>query len=223
MMSIDGVAGEWPGGIWLEDKSKYVAKGVVESGYVVYDLPDDKVAMTLMAEFDPPLTGSVSSFVSVDAPLMEDYTPVGYWSVPLPANLNWPINQMRGKRFQVRFELGALPNDDFDLDRDSTPTLGRWTLKAYPAISTGIEISVVLIMDRAVVEKDLLRPFDPYAEYDYLENLRQQQQIVQYVEGPFTRSVLIQSLDWLPNLQQVGGPYSGYNAYLIVYLESLPN
>jgi hypothetical protein len=78
-------------------------------------------------------------------------------------------------------------------------------------------------MSREVVEKDLLRPFDPYAEYEYLESLRQEQVVVQYIEGPFVRNVLINSLDWLPNLQQIGGPYSGYNSYLIVYCESLPN
>jgi hypothetical protein len=223
LMSVPGVGGVVTGGIWTQDPVSYVQSGRVESGYIVYDLPDDKVAMELLAEAEPPLSGAIHSYLSVDQPLATNPTLVGYSAIPLPANMDWPLSQVRGKKFQVAFELNSTPDEDLDADRDATPVLGRWTLKSYAAISTGIEISVVLVMTREVVERDLLRPFDPYAEYEYIEGLRQEQQVVQYIEGPFMRNCLITSLDWLPNLQQVGGPYSGYNSYLIVYLESLPN
>jgi hypothetical protein len=222
-MSVQGQQGIDTGGIWLQDFGTYVSSGYVDSGYIVYDLPDNKVAMELIAQVEPPLFGTVTGSISVDQPLSQNFEEVGIQAVPLPANIVWPLNQIRGTQYQVRFTLQSNPDEDQDLDRDATPTLGHWTLKAFPAIATGIEISCVLIMSREAVEKDVLRPFDPYAEYEYLESIRQNQQVIQYVEGPFMRNVIIKSLDWLPNLEQVGGPYSGYHAYLIVYMESLPN
>lgn len=223
LMSINGVQNQITGGIWTRDNAEYVESGSVDSGYITYDLPDDKVAMELDVEMEPPLFGSVLGQMSVDQPLLANYVTVGFYQDTMPPNIKWPLNQLRGKKFQVRFVLESHPDADNDFDRDATPTLGRWTLKSYPAISTGIDISVPLIMTRQVVSRDLLRPFDPYEEYEYLESLRQSQQVIQYVEGPFTRDVLINSLDWLPNLEQYGGSYSGFNAYLMVYMESLPN
>jgi hypothetical protein len=203
------------GGVWTIDSDSFVDVGTVDSGYIVYDIPDNKVAMNLVGQV---LTnvGTVSGFVSVDQPLQQNYRLAGTVQAEDPATFSWPLPEIRGGQFQVQFKL--TPSDDLS----KSPTLSNWTLKAFPGVSTGIEISVVLIMSRQVLEKDLIRPFDPYEEYDYLENLRQNQQVIQYVEGPFVRDVIITSLDWLPNLEQYGGAYSGYNSYLIVYCETLP-
>ena len=104
---------------------------------------------------------------------------------------------------------------------DQPSTLARWTLKAFPGVSTGITISAVLLLSRRDEEKGLMIALDPYAEYEYLENIRQTQQVIEYVEGPFTRNAIITQLDWLPNLEQNGGDQRGYNADLIVYLQTL--
>jgi hypothetical protein len=219
LMSIQGNQGINQGGVWLIDKSSFVDSGYVESGFIAYDLPDDKVAMSLVSQVLPPRSGTITAAMSVDQPLSQNFEDVGLQSVPLPSKIDWKLHQLRGTQFQVRFTLTASMTEPEVI----SPILGNWTLKSYPAISTGIDITCVLIMTREVVEKDLLRPFDPYLEYEYLEDIRQNQEVVQYVEGTFVRNVILTSLDWLPNLEQIGGPYSGYNAYLIVNMESLPN
>ena len=216
LMSVQGQQGIDSGGIYTMDTQHYVSEGFVDSGYTVFDLPDDKVAMSMVGQVLPPQLGTVEGQLSVDQPLMENYRSIGVQAAPQSSIMNWDIPQTRGSQFQVRF---ILESSD---DRTGSPTLSHWTLKAYAAVSTGIMISVVLIMDRLTVEKDLLRPFDPYAEYDYLEECRQDQRVIQYVEGPFVRNGIITQLDWLPNLEQFGGPWTGYQSYLIVYFKTLP-
>jgi hypothetical protein len=212
MMSLQGNEGIQQGGVWVAAGTP-VGAGSVESGYVGYDIPDAKVAMVLESRILPPFGGGLQGSVSLDAPLSQDYRLVGLSTDPQTGLLTWPLPQLRGELFQVAIELDA--NDE------GSPTLSRWTLKAYPGVSTGIEISVVLMMSRKVAEKGLELPYDPYEEYEYLESLRQSQQVIQYIEGPFVRNGVIQSLDWLPNLEQNGGAQSGYNTDLIVYIQTL--
>ena len=105
-----------------------------------------------------------------------------------------------------------------------TPTLNRWLLKAYPAVVAGIYILVPIILSRRAEEQGVNQAFDPYYEYDFLENLRQTQQIIKYVEGPFTRTVVITSLDWIPYAEQGNvSDWRGYNADLVVTLKSFPD
>ena len=216
LMSVQGQQGISYGGLWTMDPEHYVGAGYVDSGYIQYDLPDDKVAMEMVGQVLPPLGGGVVGEVSVDQALTQNYRPVGQLTTGAPSTFQWSVRQLRGTQFQARLTMTP------SADRKTAPTLSHWAMKSYAAISTGMMISVVLIMHRETVEKDLLRPFDPYAEYDYLEQCRQDQRIIQYVEGPFMKNGVITQLDWLPNIQQYGGDRIGYNAYLIVYLKTLP-
>lgn len=215
LMSLQGNQGVQIGGIWTQDANNVVPSGTVDSGYITYGLSDDKVAMILDARITPPLSGSMSGYLSVDQAQAQNYSLMGNTFSTRPRN-PWTINQVRGELFQVQIQLNAPTTRG-----NAGPILSRWILKSYPAIATGIEISVVLLLSREVEDIGINRYYDPYAEYAYLENLRQTQQVVTYVEGPFVREVIISSLDWLPNLRQAGSNFSGYNADLICYLKTL--
>jgi hypothetical protein len=211
-MCLQGNEGIQQGGIWTAG-ADLVESGTIESGYIGFDIPDAKVAMVLESRILPPFGGGIKGFICLDTALGEGYRECGVSTDPTTGFQSWPLPQLRGELYQVEIEL--------DAEGAQSPTFSRWTLKAYPGVSTGIEISVPLIMSRKVTEKGIDLPYDPYEEYEFLEGLRQNQQVIQYVEGPFVRNGVIQSLDWLPNLEQVGGPYSGYDSYLMVYIQTL--
>lgn len=232
-------------GVYTLDPLQVVPSGTVESGYIVYDLMDPKVAVSLQATATtpgidvpatrlggPPAAPVISAQLASDGLLGLGYERVGnaYAGEPIPI---WPIANARAVAFQVELQLNRFyttpstpgwipprPVRPTETQILGSPVLSRWTLKALPGVATGIQISAVLQMSRLTEEKSLQLPYDPYEEYEYLESLRQTQQVVQYVEGPFVRDVVITQLDWLPNLEQDGGSQSGYNTDLIVYMES---
>jgi hypothetical protein len=221
LMSLQGNEGIQQGGIWVASTQPEMS-GTVESGYVGYDIPDDKVAMALgcRVQVSDPLDGTVSGYISLDASLgnTDAYRLYGITQPPKSSDVfgagQWGLPQLRAELFQVMLRLQTGEDGE-------TPVLSRWTLKAFPGVSTGIMISVVLLLARKVTEKGIDLPYDPYAEYEFLENLRQTQQVIQYIEGPFVRNGVIQQLDWLPNLEQNGGGTSGYDTDLIVYIQTL--
>lgn len=215
LLALQGNPGIDIGGIFVQDPAKKVMSGTVESGQITYGLPDAKVAMSLDARVITPFVGSIEGLMAIDQGLGQNYTEVGSTNETQPL-AQWALNQLRGEMFQVEIQMNSGGSN-------GTPELSRWTLKAYPGVSTGISISAVLYLATLDEEKGLLQPYDPYAEYAYLENLRQTQQVIQYVEGPFVANVVIQQLDWLPNLEQVNGPRAGYQGNLIVYMNTLPN
>jgi len=61
---------------------------------------------------------------------------------------------------------------------------------------------------------------DPYKEYAFLEALRQSQQVVSYVEGPFQASVTVDMLDWLPERRR-NITQGGYHGDMVVYLKTV--
>ncbi len=202
-------------GLWVNDPQNKVTSGYVDSGYITYGIPDNKVAMVLTARCQSPLNGNYKAYMSIDQPLSQNWSEVGVTYTGLQAG-PYPLPQLRGENFQVRMVLGTGGSNE-------TPILNRWILKAYPAVVAGIQISVVLMLSRQIDEQGVLRAFDPYVEYAFMERLRRTQQVVQYVEGPFTIPVIVTSLDWLPNEEQGNaGTWRGYNADLVVYLKSLP-
>ncbi len=214
LICVQGNPGTTIGGVYVIDNANKVASGTVQSGGIEFDLAEDKVAISLQANMVSPLNGSVYGFMAVDQPVGQNYSPVGQTFQTRPG-LPWALDQLRGQIFDVEIQLNSG-------GANLSPTLARWTLKALPGVATGILISVVLILPTRGEEKGLAQPFSPYQEYAFLENLRQNQQVITYVEGPFMKNGIIQQLDWLPNLQQAGGANSGFNANLIVYILTLP-
>jgi hypothetical protein len=209
-----------PASIWTLKPGYAVPEGSVESGQIWYDIPDDKVAMELDTRALAPYFGSWQGWIALDANWSQNYRLVGA-STYHNGEGYWALPQLRAELFQVKLVLTASTGAQGQGIAGQGPTLTRWTLKAFPAIATGIEISCVLLLSRVDTEKGMYRPFDPYAEYAFLENLRQRQQVITYVEGPFAKDVLITSLDWLPNLEQNNGNRSGFQSDLIVYMKTL--
>lgn len=209
---IVAVAGS---GLWVNTPLHKVTSGYVDSGYITYGIPDNKVALQLSAHAQSPLDGTITGYLSVDQPLGKNFSEVGT-TYSGQQQRPWKVTQVRGNQYQVRIQLTTAGTN-------LTPTFQRWLLKSYPAVVSGTQIIVPITLFRATTEQSLVRPFDPYYELSYLESLRQSQQVISYVEGPYQATVIISTLDWVPFGEQGNaGDRRGYNGTLVVYMKSFP-
>jgi hypothetical protein len=61
---------------------------------------------------------------------------------------------------------------------------------------------------------------DPYAQFQFLEDLRRSQTIVMYQEGTLTANVIVESLDWLPFKRQ-GNYENGFEGDCVVVMKTI--
>lgn len=202
IISIDGV------GVFTQAPT-FVGAGSIESGYSEFGIPDDKVAIAGLLALEQPVLGSASMSVGVDQGTVSE---VAFQPGGSPSISPFPISQIRGGLFSVRTSLMS------DGDFGNTPTLFRWMLKALPTLVGGTVISVVLILHKSVQVQDGDQWVNVYAEKAYLEGLRQTQEIITYVEGPFTAPVTVDEIDWLP-FKLRDEPGGGYEGDCTVYLK----
>ena len=88
LMAVQGL------GLYTIDNANIVDSGTIESGWIVFDLADDKVAMSVGIRPTAPFLGSARGFMSVDQPVGENYSEIGETFPPLPAT-PWALNQLR--------------------------------------------------------------------------------------------------------------------------------
>ena len=195
-----------------------VAFGTIDSGLITYGIPDYKNAMSIDLNVNN-VQGNVSNS-SVDFQLSVDngdYFDLGSYNGDTPKSTLY-FSQQFGEQYRILTTL--TPSVGGALGVNPSPELNRWTLKALPGIPSGILISAVILLYEPVEMDNQTVHLDPYAEYSFLENLRQLQQVVTYVEGPFVAQVTIDMLDWLPERRRSINP-GGYHGDLVVYMKTV--
>ncbi|OYV35333.1 MAG: hypothetical protein B7Z80_18710, partial [Rhodospirillales bacterium 20-64-7] len=98
-------------------------------------------------------------------------------------------------------------------------TIRRATLQAFPAITAGKFIITSLRFFTEVITKAGRRSMDVYAELNYLETLRQNQNTVTYQEGNYSWSVVVDNIDivWY---QPSNRPEGGFDGIAVVTLKT---
>jgi len=204
-------------GVWT-DSGTTVATGFVDSGLVGFGISDDKILMAGDIGTLNPQQGSVTMAIAVDTSADTVLASVGTQQSSLSGGTSnqspFAINQIRGEQFAVRMTLARDPITF------KSPILHRWTIKAFPAITAGTTISVVLCLWKQVDLNGQDRFVDPYAEKAFLENLRRTQTVITYVEGPYSTLGVIDEIDFLPTKQRDQDTSGGYEGDCIVYIKS---
>ena len=204
-------------GVYI-DSGVPVESGFIDSGLVGFGIPDDKILMAGDIGTLIPQQGSVTMSLGVDDASDNSLAVVGSQQSSANGGTSnqspFAINQLRGEQFSVRMTLTRDPVTG------QSPFLHRWTLKAFPAITAGTTISVVLCLWKQVDLNGQDRFTDPYAEKAFLENLRRTQTVVQYVEGPYSALVVVDEVDWLPTKERDQDTNGGYQGDCIVYLKT---
>ena len=199
-------------GIYVSSNAP-VASGYVESGYIGYDISDDKIALAGDIGTVQPQSGTAAMYLAADAN-NNIFVEVGSQGPSdSPNQSTFAINATRANLFSVKMTLSA--------SNGVSPILNRWTLKALPGITSGTTISVVLALWEVENAAGGDYWYDPYVQKAFLENLRQTQTLFAYVEGPLTYPLCtVDEIDWLPEKARDANMAGGYQGNIIVYLKS---
>jgi len=214
-LTYNGTTGNY---VYTADPNSCVASGSVDSGLITYGIPDNKNATKIEMNVENANGSSLAFTLAVD-----NATPlgIGTYTNSLQQGVfdfmaSGGIGQQFGEQYRIITTLNAGTANGYR----TSPVLNRWTLKALPGIPSGIMISAVILLYEPFEMEGQTIYMDPYAEYAYLENLRQKQIVVPYVEGPFTANVTVDVIDWLPERRR-DVRQGGYHGDMVVYCKTV--
>jgi len=199
---------------------KYVPNGNIVSGIFDYGIPDAKVPVFFdYGVIAPASKGTgVQAFIDIDP---NDEDAAGYQTLPsYPQNGNtaiseFPVPNYHAEQFGVNLVLYSdAPNHGY------TPILHRWTLKAWPAAVSGTSIMTVFQLFSVSVVDGMEVYTDPYDNFIWLEQRRQNQEILTYQEGPLSVTCIIEALDWLPHKRR-DNYENGFEGDCVVTLKTI--
>jgi hypothetical protein len=191
-------------GIYMEATTP-VATGTIDSGYIYYGIPDDKVAMYLDVRHAP-LNGTVYAFLGNDynpsPPLIGSNSTAGSTSMTVSAGL------ARGQVFTVRLQL--TPSGGLG------PVVTRWTLEANPAPGRGENIDLPLLFYETVQTLSGPEYIDTRTEYEALLSIEALGEpiIVQDISGSYV--AFLDDHTFLPESRNAS--MSFYDGTVIVHL-----
>lgn len=206
------------------DTPYYVSSGSLNTGGFSYGIPDHKIPVFfdygVDLPDDTPLTATYPASVYADLE-MEPFDPSGKTTVAILQATEGQSEQKITQGTSYNAELfQTIINIQSDQTGSTSPTLYRWTLKAWPSAVSETEITVPLLMHIVNVVDGLETYADPYEQFMFLENLRENQTIVQYQESTLTANVVIDTLEWLPFKRQ-GNYEGGFEGDLLVTMKTI--
>jgi len=202
-------------GIYGMDTTHYVSSGNVQSGIYSYGIPDKKIPVFFDYGCSIPLGTSAQAAIIIDEHDPDFQGPISLTPITGNAETEVVINSAyRGENLSTTMTLYS------DSTKTLTPTMYRWTTKAWPAVSSETSISAVIQLFSTNVVDGLEQYVDPYAEYTFLDNLRRDQTIVQYQEGSLVANVIIESLDWLPHKRR-NNYENGFEGDCVVVMKTI--
>ena len=163
-----------------------VANGTIDSGLISYDIVDNKVPVFVDVGQTMTIDGTVSTWLALDN---GNFNLLGTTAAGDTFN-EFQANQQLSHVMEIReiLNLGTV-----------SPILIRHTLRAVPAAVTPTDIICVIRLEPQVLSPSgAEQPQTPFAELDFLENLRQTKKVVTYQEGSRSMSVTVESIDWIP-------------------------
>ena len=197
LFSVDGL------GVYLETATP-VASGNVVTGWINYDISDDKVALYVDLLHEP-LHGTIMAALAVDNAAVVNLGTSSEQGFSKPTSLQ--ANQSRGSQFQLTFTLTPTSN--------VSPKLTRWTLRSYPAPNRSSQFMVPIILAPTVAVRNGERACDIVAERIFLESQLTSQQVISYQQGNDTYQVVMFDFEFLPEKMTEKGDMQGiFLAYL---------
>ena len=203
-------------GTYSSDPANLVTSGYVDSGWITYGIPDNK---TLVA-FHPDVHTSAGSVTTAILADIGNGASGIFNTIAQDTSTNNTLGQrsiinpfITGVQFRNKITLGRA-------SATSGPVLARWTLEGLPQIASETTLTPVLSLFRATLINGQEVLYDPYAEYFRLDTLRRNKTPVTYIEGPLSATVIIDSIDWLPEKLQTPNS-KGYDSVAVVTLNTL--
>ena len=201
--------------------TKFVLSGTITSSYFDYGISAPKVPVYFDYGVYLPATGepSATGVVTMD-PLSPSPITI---SVPQFISNTQDTEELilqtggsddRARQFQVALTLVAGGTGYAE-----SPTLFRWTLKAWPTEVQGTLISAVLAIFTVDTIDGIKYEFDPEEEYNWLESLRYNQTMLTFTDGETSVFGVIATIDDIPHKAQ--GIRQGFEGDFVVDINTL--
>jgi hypothetical protein len=205
------------------DTPYYVSSGTLNTGGFSYGIPDHKIPVFFDYGVDMPdnaPAGATPASVYADLEV-EPFDPSLKTTLSVPPATEGQSEQTvnNGKAYSAEL-FQTILHINADSTGVATPTVYRWTLKGWPAAVSETEISVPLLLHIVNMVDGLETYADPYEQFMFLENLRENQTIVLYQESTLTANVIIDSLEWVPYKRQ-GNYEGGFEGDLVVTMKTI--
>jgi hypothetical protein len=200
--------------------TQFVANGSITSSIFDYGIPDQKAPVYFEYGGVTP-TGTNLQANVICEPQESFAQTINIDSFTSPTTIGTSVKEYavahnpKSSQFQVVVNLNASSGGV------TSPTLYRWTLKSFPNVVSGTNISVVLQLFSVNTVDGEEVYIDPYDNYYWLESLRQSQNLVTYTEGPLSASIaIIETLDWIPHKRR-NNYENGFEGDCVVTLKTL--
>ena len=190
--------------------TQYVTSGSVTSSYFDFGIAEPKIPVYFDYGVYLPESGGVAQG-TCSASVVMDPLAASPYTLTIPSftsnsqaveqSVTYPsATQDRGRQFQTTVTLTTS-------NTSMTPTLFRWTLKAWPTPVQGTIISAVisLFTHDSVDSQELA--FDPDVEYAWLEGLRWNQTRITYTAGQISVMGVVYLINDIPH--KARGDYKG--------------
>jgi hypothetical protein len=200
--------------------TQFVASGNITSSIFDYGIPDQKAPVYFEYGGVTP-TGTNLQATVICEPQESFALPISIASFTSPTTIGTATKEFtvganpKSSQFQVVVNLNASSGGA------TSPTLYRWTLKAFPNVVSGTNISVVLQLFSVNTVDGEEVYIDPYDNFYWLEALRQSQNLVTYTEGPLSAGIaIIEMIDWIPHKRR-NNYENGFEGDCVVTLKTL--
>lgn len=210
-------------GFYRTDTTKYVSQGSLKTGGFTYGIPDHKIPVFFDYGVDEPDTqpsGATPASVYADVEV-EPFDPSRQQTLSVPPATEGQSEQKVSSGSSYLSEMfQAVIYLESDSSYTTTPTVYRWTLKSWPAAVSETEIITPLQLHLVNMVEGMETYADPYEQFMFLENLRQNQTIVQYQESTLTANVVVDLLEWVPFKRQ-GNYEGGFEGNVVVTMKTV--
>lgn len=215
-------------GIWGADATNeggnvvantYVESGTLVSSYYDFGIAENKIPVFFDYGVYIPTDTEMAATVVMDplSPSPVTLTPTAYTSSsqnPEQNILQTGGSSDRGYQFQTTITLSTS-------NSSVTPTMYRWTMKAWPTPVQGTLISAVLNVTTDSIIDGQKHNFDPEAEWAWLEGIRWDSVMVQYADGAQTTVIgVIDAIDDIPHKARGRTP-GGHEGDFVVSIKTL--
>lgn len=172
-------------GVFVEDRSNYVASGWLRSGFITYKTPDEKVAVSLAVNYAT-FVGQVKAYL---AEADEAFVNLGTHSSATNTD-PFGANNARSDVFEVKLEL-------YRGSATTTPIVKRYTLRSEVAADVGTYHFVPLLLHEVVQDLNGTDTImDVAAEVAYLRALRRDRSVFVYQDGATNYTVTLEDMEW---------------------------
>lgn len=179
-VSADGVFAE---------HTDLVASGTIEVGRITYGIFDSKVSLYVNVSHEP-LVGSVGAELKRDG---GDYATIGGTvSTAGLTQSDFPTNRARAEAFDIRLTLTR------DAVATTGPTVGRITLRSYPAAQRSERIVLPLLLGKNQIRRGESHGRDVVDDLTFLAGLEDGSPVA-YQEATQTFTVIAEDHEWRPH------------------------